>query len=142
MREGLSFTDSTSLYKEVMETEEAVGNFSEAFKVKYKCFGIFCFNTGNSLHTHHISRACCAPGASYTNLHLSSSKCGRVGRGQQQSRDMIFVLFWMFLAGMGTAKGTRDVANAIGALELEKITGPGDAANVPLSSFWADQVSC
>jgi len=34
---------------------------------------------------------------------------------------------------MGTEKGTRDVANAIGALELEKITGPGDAVDVPVS---------
>lgn len=42
---------------------------------------------------------------------------------------------------MGTAKGTRDVANTIGALEVEKITGPGDAVDVPVSSFWADQVS-
>jgi hypothetical protein len=46
----------------------------------------------------------------------------------------------MFLADMGTEKGTTDVALAISALELEKITGPGDDVDVRVSSFWADQV--
>lgn len=41
---------------------------------------------------------------------------------------------------MGTATGTSDVADAIGALEVEKVVGPSDLVNVPVSSFWAEQV--
>ena len=41
---------------------------------------------------------------------------------------------------MGAEKGTRVVADAIGALEVEKVVGPTDHANVPLSSFWSEQV--
>jgi hypothetical protein len=42
---------------------------------------------------------------------------------------------------MGAEKGTRVVANAIGALEVEKVVGPTDLVNVPLSSFWSEQVT-
>jgi len=41
---------------------------------------------------------------------------------------------------MGTEKGSRGVADAIKDIEVEKIRGPGDAANVKLGSFWEDQV--
>lgn len=40
---------------------------------------------------------------------------------------------------MGAEKGTRVVADAIGALEVEKVVGPTDLVNVPLSSFWSEQ---
>lgn len=41
---------------------------------------------------------------------------------------------------MGTEKGSRAVAEAIKDIEVEKIRGPGNAANVKLGSFWEDQV--
>jgi prostamide/prostaglandin F2alpha synthase len=40
---------------------------------------------------------------------------------------------------MGTARGSREVADAIKDIELERIRGPGDAASVKLGSFWEDQ---
>lgn len=41
---------------------------------------------------------------------------------------------------MGTEKGSRAVADAIKDIEVEKIRGPGNAANVKLGSLWEDQV--
>lgn len=41
---------------------------------------------------------------------------------------------------MAAAKENRYLAEEIGALEVERVTGPGNQMDVALSSFWAEQV--
>lgn len=46
------------------------------------------------------------------------------------------------MAGQPEPKGSTAIADAIGKLELEKITGPGrgEAASVRIDSLWQNQV--